>query len=245
MNDTDAANERDPAAQNAKQDLTVQVYVRPELLLEPVDSKIETLQTLEAEGVIDGLVLHYWPSKVELSADPPHSEAIDAYERFEMWADANDVEISPPFSVRTRSSEITGEERTVLSTPVVCLAIYEAGRLVGVYPHSDGDRTRSVGEAIAAIRTGQLPAKRPEPTAPAREPTAPAREPTAPARGGTNEASEPGALTDSPTGENQCSGPDCDGLLANVQGVLVCCECRQPATTVPEPTRRVLAGRRT
>ena len=237
MNAPDEVERREPAAQNANRDHTVQVYVRPELLLEPVDSKIETLQTLETEGVVDGLMLHYWPSKVELSADPPHSEAIDAYERFEMWAEANGVDISPPFSVRTRSSEITGEERTVLSTPVVCLAIYEGGRLVGVYPHSDGERTHSVGEAIAALRTDQLPAKRPEPIAPAREPTAPARE-------GTNESHKPSVSTESTTGERTCSAPDCDGVLANVQGILVCCACRQPATTVPEPTRRVLASRR-
>ena len=227
MNAPDTVDERNPAAQ--KRDLTVQVYVRPELLLEPVDSKIETLQTLEAEGDVDGLMLHYWPSKVELSADPPHSEAIDAYERFERWAEASGVEISPPFSVRTRSSEITGEERTVLSTPVVCLAVYEAGRLIGVYPHSDGDRTHSVGEAIAAVRTGQLPTKRPEPTAPGVSIT--------------NETSGPGAPVNSSTGEKQCSGPDCDGLLANVQGLLVCCECRQPATRSPDPAQRVLASR--
>lgn len=235
MNTPDEADERDPGAQNAKLEHTVQVYVRPELLLEPVDSKIQTLQTLEAEGIVDGLLLHYWPSKVELSANPPHSEAIDAYERFRMWADARGVEIDPPFSVRSRSSEITGEERTVLSTPVVCLAVYDAGRLVGVYPHSDGEQTHTVGEAIAALQTGQFPVNHPELTAStvdvATEPagTGASTQPST----GVRQRSEPNP---------QCSKPNCDGAFANVQGVLVCTECRRSATTDPDPARRVLAG---
>lgn len=140
----------------------MQAYVRPELLLEPIDAKLETLETLEDEGVIDGLLLNYWSGEVELSPDPPHSEAVEVFERFERWAGVNEVSLRPPFTVRTRSSEITGDERTVLSTPVMCLAVYVDERLAGVYPHTDGDDHYSVAEAIAALRTGDVDVRIPD-----------------------------------------------------------------------------------
>lgn len=212
---TEDATHPEPAAQDGENDLTVQVYVRPELLLEPVDAKVETLRTLDQADDIDGLVLHYWPGKVDLSSEPPRSEAVDAFERFELWADRRGASVRPPFTVRERSSEITGEDRTVLSTPIMCLAVYEAGHLMGVYPHSDGDATYSVREAIAALRTGQLPPRPDRPSRPAADPAG---------------------------RENGC--PNCGDALVNVQGILACRECPETTTEVPSPAPRALPRRR-
>ena len=45
-------------------DLTVQIYVRPRLLLKPLDATIATVQRLETEGIIDAVTVQAWPDKV-------------------------------------------------------------------------------------------------------------------------------------------------------------------------------------
>lgn len=144
-------------------DLTVQVYVRPALLIDPIDAKLVTLQSLEDDGVIDALLLQAWPEEITLSDQPPHSEAVEVFERFDRWAESRGVSVRPSFAVRTRTSKITGETKEILSTPVMCLAVYEGRRLAGVFPHSAGDDHHSVTEAIAALKTGDLAAYIPEP----------------------------------------------------------------------------------
>jgi hypothetical protein len=177
-------------------DVTVQVYVRPGLLLEPLDAKIETLQRLETEGEIDAVTVQAWPDTVPLSDAAPYTEVVDLYERFTLWADRHDRSITPPFTVRTQSTVTSEGSRRVLSTPMMCLAVYSGRTLAVVYPHADGDDHYSVTDAIAALRTDGIEriAPRPEP--------------------------EPSAA-DASSG----SCPDCDGPLANVQGVRVCQDC--------------------
>lgn len=112
--------------QNRK--LTVSVYLRPSQLLEPIDTKLQTLQTLETEGAIDDLMIRAWPDEIMLTKQTPYTEAIDAFERMEAWAEYHGVSIRPPFAVRTTTSTITGDTCTVLSTPIMCLIIYSGKR---------------------------------------------------------------------------------------------------------------------
>ncbi|WP_254538257.1 HTH domain-containing protein [Halomarina litorea] len=137
-------------------DITVTCYVRPSLLLEPVDSHIRTLREAEADGQIDALLLRSWSDQITLTRAGPASEGVEAFERFTEWAYAEGVSIQPPFDVRRRDSLITGECREVLVTPLCCLAVYVGSTLVGVYPHVDDGEPRSVTDAIAALRTGEL-----------------------------------------------------------------------------------------
>lgn len=140
----------DPDAQDS---LTIRAYVRPSLLLDPVDGKIETLQALESSGVVDEVTVEAWPGTVPLGGEPTFLETIETFERFEEWADAAGASIRPPFTVRTTTSEFTGETKRVLHTPVICLAIDVNGQLANVVPHSDGDTHRSVTDALAAFDT--------------------------------------------------------------------------------------------
>lgn len=140
---------RDPA-------ITVTCYVRPSLLLEPVDSHIRTLREAEADGQIDALLLRSWPDQITLSDDGPASEGVEAFEQFSEWAYVEGVDIQPPFDVQRRDSVITGESREILVTPLCCLAVYIDSTLMGVYPHLDGGVPRSVTDAVAAIRTGEV-----------------------------------------------------------------------------------------
>lgn len=140
---------RDPA-------ITVTCFVRPSLLLEPVDSHIRTLREAEADGQIDALLLRSWPGQITLSDTGPASEGVEAFEQFTEWAYVEGVDIQPPFDVRRRDSTITGESREILVTPLCCLAVYVDSTLVGVYPHLDEGEPRSVTDAVAAIRTGEF-----------------------------------------------------------------------------------------
>lgn len=136
---------------DARDRLTVQAYVRPSLLLDPVDGKIGTLEALDAAGAVDEVTVDGWPATVPLEAEPAFPEVIETFERFEAWAEATGASIRPPFIVRTQSSELTGETKRLLQLPIICLAIERNGQLVNVVPHSDGDTHRSVTDALAAL----------------------------------------------------------------------------------------------
>ena len=200
------------------QRLTVRCHVRAPLLLEPIDAKIATLRQCERQGAIRTLSLRSWPDAVTLGGDGPDSEIVDRFERFERWADANDVTIRPPFRIRTTSSMVSDRERRVLVTPVCCLALYDGDALVGVYPHTDGEITRTATDAIGALATGERPSPVTE-TVPA-VPT-----PTVESGGhGTEIADRRWAA--SPTAPTVTACPDCTGPLVNVQGILSCGDCR-------------------
>ncbi|AFZ74928.1 HTH domain-containing protein [Natronobacterium gregoryi] len=137
--------------------LTTVCHVRTPLLLEPMDSQVETLQACESETQIDDLLLRSWPKEVTRSENSPHQEVLETYERFRSWADQRGVSVRPPFRERTRTSPVTGETRELLVTPLLCLEIYHDDELIGVFPHSEGEETYTTDEAIAALRTGEVP----------------------------------------------------------------------------------------
>ncbi|QLK27398.1 hypothetical protein HYG81_07305 [Natrinema zhouii] len=146
------------------EELTVEAYIRSRQPPEPIDTNVETLHRLESASVIDDLSLHAWPDTIALSERTPHSRAVDAFERMQMWADEHEFSIRPPFSVRTTTSTYTDETRTTLRTPVMCLAVYADERLANVFPHSWGDERDSVADGIAALETADLEAFTSTPT---------------------------------------------------------------------------------
>lgn len=137
-------------------ELTIDVYVRPDQMLEPFNAKVETLYRLQSTGHIDDFSLHSWPEKITLSERTPYNRAIDAFTRMEAWAKEYGFSIQPPFIVRTITSDLLDERRTVFKTPVMCLAVYVGEQLAGVFPHSRGDESYSVTDAIAALKTDEL-----------------------------------------------------------------------------------------
>lgn len=138
-------------------DITVTCYVRAPMLLEPVDAHVETLRACEREGAIEGLLLRSWPEKVGLGDESPHTEVRERFEEFEQWADGQGVSVRPPFEIRGRTSSVTGEFSERLVTPLITVALYDGSRLAGVYPHTADGETYTVEDAIATMRTGELP----------------------------------------------------------------------------------------
>lgn len=140
----------------------VACYVRKSSIVAPVDSSLRTLERLEAENVLDEFTVGAWPAEVRLDDPRPHGEVVDLFEAFDAWAEQWNVSIRPPFSVETRRSEIIGETRDVLITPIQCLAIYVNGVLVEVFPHStartDGGETYTVADALTLLEEREIQA---------------------------------------------------------------------------------------
>jgi hypothetical protein len=211
-------------------ELTVACHVRPSLILEPIDSKVETLRACERDGVIDSLLLRSWPGEVAMTEDSPHPEVLEQYDRFVDWADRADVDLGPAFQRRETTSLVTDDTIERLVTPGIALAFYDGDEILGVVPHSDGETTHTVPEAIAALRTGELPE--------------PISEHPALAGGGAravgdatpsiSELSIPRPASapadardrdDAPSTSTGASCPDCGRRLTNVQGILDCGGC--------------------
>lgn len=139
-------------------DCTVVCYTRPTNGAPSIDAFIEALQRCEASGLIDALLFRTWPPELSLVDSDAASESRAAFERFRAWAVRDGVSICPPFEAVTQRSTITGEQRRVLHTPLLCLAFYVGAELAVVYPHTDGDgRTETVPDVIEILRTGSLP----------------------------------------------------------------------------------------
>ena len=194
-----------------EQDLTVQVYMRPGLLLEPLDAKLDTLQRLETEDVIDAVTVQAWPDTVPLTDTTPYTEVVDLFNRFTLWADQQDRSITPPFTVRTQSTIASDDSRRILTTPMLCLAVYSDQMLTAVYPHTDGDDHYSVADAIAALKTGEFDQV-------------------------TSATAPESTLAE--TAVQNC--PDCTGQLINIQGVRACRDCMwTERTTPPRESREI------
>ena len=63
-----------------------------------------------------------------LANPTPYSEVVDFFDRFTLWADRSDVSVTPPFNVRTQSTLASEDTYRVLSTPMMCLAVYRTRR---------------------------------------------------------------------------------------------------------------------
>jgi len=196
--------------------LAIACHVRPSLVFEPIDAKIETLRRCEREGRIDALLLRTWPAEVALTDSAPHEEVRERVTEFEQWADRADVSVSPPFDRRETTSVASDQSVERLVTPTICLACYHDDQLVGVFPHTDGETTHTVSEAIAALRTGELPE--------------PLRDAPALATPHSGDSTVTGTADSGPNRDAiaEFSSPscsDCGTTLLNVQGILDCPGC--------------------
>ncbi len=220
-------------------ELTAVCYVRAPLLLEPVDSKVQTLRTAAREGQLGDLLFRSWSDSVSLAPESPHEEVTERFEEFEAWAEENEVSIRPPFRIRSSTSLAAAEPTRVLVTPILCLALYADRELIGVYPHShaDSEETYTTTDAIATLRTGELPvplgAREPPTPTPGMDATTEGEEATADTETETEAKAESEAKVETETQTDTreittptlTACPSCDADLLNVQGILACTGC--------------------
>ena len=141
----------------ASSPLRVDLYVRADApIADHRREVIDTLARFERERRIDGFAVHPWPSSMSLDlAKEAGDDSIAGVVRsFERWAEDAGVSVHPPFDVRQTRSKITDETDETLVLPVFCLAAYEGGDLIGVYPCCSGDSVVTVDDALTTIEVG-------------------------------------------------------------------------------------------
>lgn len=103
----------------------------------------ERLSQLQRRGVLDGFETTSWRKRIPVEGDEPRPER-DRYNEFAEWAREAGACLAPFFDTRLCYSMETGEKRTELVMPVLCLAIYEDGELAQVAPLGRDGQTRSI-----------------------------------------------------------------------------------------------------
>jgi hypothetical protein len=119
-----------------------------------VQQVVSRAERLDANGVFsESLVAGRW-HRCETRREDWRSEAMETYEEFRAWADANGFSLEPGFQQRTRSFIGMDDVEEVVVFPVVALAVYEGDELGAVFPCTDGERTHTVESALAAFERG-------------------------------------------------------------------------------------------
>lgn len=135
------------------QGVRVELYARsslPSVAERRHESVAQRLEDLSDRGHIASVETETWNKKVPLDEQ---SRERDHYERFQTWASDVGVRLDPFFDTRDCYSMDTGERGECLILPALCIAIYRAGRLQTVYPHSTPQGSRTVLDCLDAIET--------------------------------------------------------------------------------------------
>lgn len=147
---------------NRKTDSTetvrIELFLRtsaPAALVEPLRETVARARRLEERDMADDVRVTSWsavrPALEELSdSGPSVSRTVDA---FESWADREGYSLRPAFD-RCETTSMLGRPAAQIQVPTVCIAVYEGDDLQCVAPCSDGDRTYTVEDCLAALEDG-------------------------------------------------------------------------------------------
>ncbi|MFC7027565.1 HTH domain-containing protein [Halomicroarcula sp. GCM10025324] len=130
-------------------DLEVSLWTRRPVC-GPRTTVIDRLSSLRTNGVLSDFTVTTWPDEITISERNRQSELLETVERFEAWAADHGLSLRPPFETRT-ASLLVGKSEEVLTTPMMLVAAYEDGDLVGVYPCSDEERTWTIPEFLDTL----------------------------------------------------------------------------------------------
>lgn len=122
----------------------------PEPAARQRDRLADRLRELEAAGQVDSFEVTTCPKRIRREA-PDAVTARDRYLAFSRWARARGVRLRPFFATRECYAADTGELCDWLVFPAITLAVYDGGDLVAVYPHADGEESRSVADGLSAL----------------------------------------------------------------------------------------------
>lgn len=131
-------------------EVRAELYVR-ETLPTPAQQCSQTiiarLERLAAEGLLGDYSVTSWAKRLPVGGTD-NAPQRDRYDDFSHWARTNDARLTPFFDTRECYSMQTGEKRTELVFPAVCLAIYEDDELQTVAPHATESTTESVRDCL-------------------------------------------------------------------------------------------------
>jgi hypothetical protein len=146
-------------------EIRAELYQRSELpppAQRQVDSVYERLDTLADQGQLASVTREEWAKRTPV--DDCRAEQRDRYLALTSWARENGVRLTPFFQTRECFSPAVGDYTDWLVFPAFCLAVYEGDSLSAVYPHADGDETRTVQDGFEALRFDEATETEPEPT---------------------------------------------------------------------------------
>ena len=115
----------------------------------------QRLQRLQCAGVLDDYGTTVWEKRVPVTDEDCPERG--RYEEFRDWAAKAGATLSPFFDTRLCYSWATGEKRTELVMPALCLAVYEDEELVQVAPFARGARTHSIEDCLDDLEAGRAP----------------------------------------------------------------------------------------
>lgn len=141
---------------------TVKLFVRadPELGCEEQKQVVvDRLDDLETTGRIDDYEVNVWTKAIRvagpLEGTTYYRRVFGHFTEFQQWAVKESVALKSAFNVEVVDCEITDDSYRVLSLPSICLAVYEDGDLCGVYPHVDGDTTRTIRHCLETLEASK------------------------------------------------------------------------------------------
>ena len=120
------------------------------------------LQELQCAGAIDATGTTVWEKRVPVASEGCLEKA--RHQEFLDWAIEAGATLSPFFDTRLCYSRATGEKRTELVMPALCLAVYEDDELIQVAPFARGGTPHSIEECLDDLEAGRTPMRPGSPT---------------------------------------------------------------------------------
>ncbi|MFB6073998.1 MAG: HTH domain-containing protein [Haloarculaceae archaeon] len=108
------------------------------------------LEQLVETGAVDSVSIVEWNKHVPISGERGAFER-DRYNEFSEWARDAGVCLAPFFDTRECYSFRSGDCRTELVLPALCLAVREDDRLRTVAPHASGTDTETIEDCISRL----------------------------------------------------------------------------------------------
>lgn len=143
-------------------DVAVEFHVRSELpppARERATQVYNGLAVLHGEGAIGSIDRSTWPDRMPVTEPDP--ELQDRYLAFKELAEEAGESLRPFFQTRECYTPEYGGWTDWLVLPAMCLAIYENGDLVAVYPHTDDGVTYTVQDGLELLERSLLETDQP------------------------------------------------------------------------------------
>jgi hypothetical protein len=145
-------------------EIRVELYERCEMpppAQRQVDGVHRQLETLAEEGELATVAREEWTKRTPVN--DCDADLRDTYLTFTNWASENDVQLTPFFQTRECFSPSVKDFTDWLVFPAFCLAIYEGDELAAVYPHTDGEETKTVQDGVETLQSEDADETAPEP----------------------------------------------------------------------------------
>lgn len=116
---------------------------------------IDRLRDLVEDGPLTDLDVDAWGASVRATGGNDVAAVQETVDEFTCWAERNDCSLTPAFEWRATDSFLDEEpeSESVVVLPLLCLAVYDDGKLEAVYPHRDDDEVHTIHDGVEALES--------------------------------------------------------------------------------------------